>query len=139
MDTFQTILELSSTILSIQQFFLVVSEAHEKLGCDNDLCKVGEFLGGLDKILSADKTHDEKHVLFTNYCKKHVNVFVAVYELVLPKNSGKLDEIENLMKNLNDLQKREGNLINELKEIRKQKFSAQKQMKDVIVSIISRE
>ena len=81
-------------------------------------------------------------VLFTNcciYCIKHLNVFDAVYELTLPRNSDKLDELENLVKNLDDLLKREADLINELKDIRKQKFSAQKQMKDIVVSISSKE
>lgn len=62
-----------------------------------------------------------------------------MYELTLPKNSGKLDELGNLVKNLDDLQKREVYLINEVKEIQKQNFSAQKQMKDIVVSVISRE
>ena len=123
----------------MQQIFFVVSEAHKKLGCEKDLCKVGEFLDGLDKLLSDDKAYDEMRVLFTNYCTWHLNVFVAVYELTLPKNSGKLDELGNLVKNLDDLQKREVYLINEVKEIQKQNFSAQKQMKDIVVSVISRE
>lgn len=68
MDTFHIILELSSTFFLMQQIFFVVSEAHKKLGCEKDLCKVGEFLDGLDKLLSDDKAYDEMRVLFTNYC-----------------------------------------------------------------------
>ena len=56
-------------------------------------------------------------VLFGNYCTKHLNVFDSVYELTLPRNSDKLDELRNLVKNLDDLLKREADLINKLKDI----------------------
>lgn len=80
MDTFDIILEISSTILPMQKFFLVVSSAHKKFGCNKGTtCKGSEFIEGLDKVLFSDKTYDDMRTLFIEHCVKLNTILNCMY------------------------------------------------------------
>ena len=107
-DTFDIILEISSTILSMHKFFLTASQIHEKFGCKKSApCKLGSFLAGLNEFLFEEKTYDEIHALFTKYCVEHHDVFYITYKLICPCNAEKLDKLSDLLINIDDLQQKE--------------------------------
>ena len=136
-DTFDIILGLISTVLSMQKNFLAVSEAHKKVQCHIETCKVNKFLEVFDKILFADKSYNEMRRLFTEPCVKYNSVFNCMCHLCLPENNGKADKIGDIVKNLDNLRDKELDLVNKVLDIRKQKRKAQEDLKEVLESITS--
>ena len=97
MNNFHIILEISATIVSIQKFFLVVSQTHETFGCANgSSCKVGQFLERINEILNSDTCCDDIRTSFVEHCVHFNDVFNCIYQLIQPENSGMIKKFELL-------------------------------------------
>lgn len=94
MNNFHIMLEISATIVSIQNFFLEASQTHEKFSCTKEsTCNVGQFLKKLAQILRSDKRYNDIRTLFVEVCMQY-DVFNCIYKSIQPENFGIVNDIE---------------------------------------------
>lgn len=93
MNNFYIILEISATIVSIQNFL----QTHEKFGCvKGSSCKVGQFLERINEILNSDTCCDDIRTSFVEHCVQFNDVFNCIYQLIQPENSDMIKKFELL-------------------------------------------
>ena len=121
MDVFNEMLEISSDNVEIWNFFVLVSDVHRELHCENQDCNIFKFLDPLKEVLlDSDKDDMYQKKIFIAQCMKFPSVFGSMLQLTKDNKYAKsiAEVLKSYRRDQNKLDSTLSAINDELKELK---------------------